>query len=47
MHCVVNRVMLAVLDHMTQPLVAYFLDSGWFDSQVKKKIFFNYLQYLV
>ncbi len=34
MHCVVNRVMLASLDQMTQPLVAYFLDSGWFDSQV-------------
>lgn len=32
MHCVVNRIMLTTLDHLTQPLMAYFLESGWFDS---------------
>lgn len=35
MHCVVNRVVLLSLDHLTQPLTAYFLESGWFDSQVR------------
>lgn len=39
MHCVVNRVMLSALDQMTQPLVAYFLDCGWFDSQLWSNYF--------
>ena len=34
MHCVVNRVILTSMNYLTQPLTAYFLDSGWFDSQV-------------
>lgn len=41
MHCAVNRVMLATLDHLTQPLLAYFLDSGCFDS----KVFFTFTIY--
>lgn len=39
MHCVVNRVMLTTLDHLTQPLVSYFLDSGWFDSALWNSYF--------
>jgi len=34
MHSVVNRVILASVDHLTIPLLAYFLDSGCFDSKV-------------
>lgn len=34
MHCAVNKVLLSTLDNLTNPLVAHFLDSGWFDSQV-------------
>lgn len=43
MHCAVNKVLICTLDNLTRPLVAYFLDSGWFDTQVmlslcKKKV---------
>ena len=34
MHSVSNQVMLRSLEHLSRPLITYFLDSGCFDSQV-------------
>ena len=48
MHSVVNRVILASVDHLTIPLLAYFLDSGCFDSKVgvdAYQFIFSFLKY--